>query len=522
MFLPGESMADETQETVVYENSLVKSPFTPGTTTIVERFSPYLCEFLGTFMVTLVFGFAYVNTARAHEAYGLALIILIYSFGSVSGGNFNPAVTLMLGMLGKITWYVCWLYIVFQFLGGLVASFAILSIFGYDIQVGYSAGYDVISAAIGEIFYTAMLCFVVANCEYSLRTNPKTDPNQFYAIAIGFAVIAGGYAIGPISGGFFNPAIAVGFGLLEGVLYTVYHCMGAALAAALFRALRPEDKGLDGSLLAEAVEPSWEARVLSEFVGTLAVAFTYGLTVVTGAGKMSAYAVGSVLLCMTYSLADVSGAHFNPAVSLAVWLCGRIKCRAQDMVIYAGIQILAAVIASSVFSFYHDSGAFADKIFGVAPKPFHSWEQVGFVETMFTFLICIVILSVATTSLTYPGHAAPPKKNFYFALAIGLSFMVALYTQQPVSRGAMNPALALGMSLEALSEQPGNFTNIIEVANTTSGVMMPISVETFTPDFMNFLHYWFYELLGAILAAVIFHITHAHEFYAKNEPAEQY
>merc|ERR1719487_2396106 len=116
-----------------------------------------------------------------------------------------------------------------------------------------SPGFAWWQAGLAETLYTFMLCFVVLNCAASNKNGCGTG-QQFYGLAIGFVIIAGGYAAGVISGGCFNPAVALGLdvsslglGFGWGLLYVVYELAGAALAAALFRVVRPDDFGGDAN-----------------------------------------------------------------------------------------------------------------------------------------------------------------------------------------------------------------------------------------------------------------------------------
>merc|ERR1719515_261040 len=93
-----------------------------------------------------------------------------------------------------------------------------------------------------------MLCLVVLN----VACSGKNEFNQYYGIAIGFVIIAAGHAAGPISGGCFNPAVAfgidissAGLGFGWGFAYAGYELLGAAVAAALFRVVRPDEFGGD-------------------------------------------------------------------------------------------------------------------------------------------------------------------------------------------------------------------------------------------------------------------------------------
>merc|ERR1719224_185817 len=120
-----------------------------------------------------------------------------------------------------------------------------------------------------------MLCFVVLN----VATAKKNEGNQFYGLAIGFVIIAGAYGAGAISGGCFNPAVALGIDISSagmgfgwGFAYTGYELLGAALAAGLFRVVRPDEFG--GS-----PDYSLGTKLVSEFIGTFFLVLTVGLNV---------------------------------------------------------------------------------------------------------------------------------------------------------------------------------------------------------------------------------------------------
>merc|ERR1719387_159856 len=170
-----------------------------------------------------------------------------------------------------------------------------------------------------------MLCFVVLN----VAATKAWDGNQFYGLAIGFVIIAGGYAGGNVSGGAFNPAVALGIdvssaglGFGWGFAYTGYELLGAALAAGLFRVVRPDEFGGSG-------EYTLGTKLASEFIGTFFLVLTVGLNVL-GKSPGPVFSIAASLMCMIYALGNCSGAHFNPAVTLAIIVSGRGKCDAKE------------------------------------------------------------------------------------------------------------------------------------------------------------------------------------------------
>src|SRR5437764_9205271 len=101
-------------------------------------------------------------------------------------------------------------------------------------------------------------------------------------------------------------------------------------------------------------------KLITEFIGTFFLVLVIGMVVIGGKGDFSPIAIGSVLLCMVFAGAHISGAHYNPAVTLAVLLRGRISV--AEAISYMIIQIVAAIAASYMVMFLA-----ADKILAEAP-----------------------------------------------------------------------------------------------------------------------------------------------------------
>src|SRR5258707_647612 len=182
----------------------------------------YVTEFIGTFGVVFTVGCAiFSGSPLAPLAIGAALMVLVYAGGHISGGHYNPAVTLGVLLRGKIT------------LG--------------DAGPYWAA--QVIAAMLAEFIFTFALVYVVLN----VATSKDQPGNQFFGLAIGFTVATGAFAVGSISGAAFNPAVAFG-AMLMGVLnwgnfyiYLIGNLLGAAVAAIAFAYLNPDDV-LEGPL----------------------------------------------------------------------------------------------------------------------------------------------------------------------------------------------------------------------------------------------------------------------------------
>jgi len=204
----------------------------------------YLVEFIGTFFLVLTIGFAVLEPGAgplAPLAIGSALMVMVYAGGHISGAHYNPAVTLAVWLRGRCPARDVTPYMGAQIIGGLVASFMVLFVKGYSSVP--PAQPDSISALLVEFLYTFALCYVVLN----VATSRNTVGNSFYGLAIGFTVTAGVYSVGAVSGGAFNPAVAVGITVM-GLsslgsiwIFLLGNFLGGALAAATFKFVNPED-----------------------------------------------------------------------------------------------------------------------------------------------------------------------------------------------------------------------------------------------------------------------------------------
>merc|ERR1719265_435735 len=248
-------------------------------------------------------------------------MVSIYALGGISGANFNPAVSFTLALSKQLDWMTAGIYIVVQLVGGVCAGLSYLALYGDAFNLAPTGDYGVIQAGMAELLYTFMLCFVVLNVACSVKSG--NCPNQFYGLAIGFVIVAGAYSAGNISGGCFNPAVAFGIdvssahkGFGYSFLYLIFELAGAALASGLHRVVRPEEYGSSMSSTASALT--------SEFLGTFFLVLTVGLNV-THKSPAGAFSIAASLMCMIYALGNVSGAHFNPAVTIAIFLGGRGK-----------------------------------------------------------------------------------------------------------------------------------------------------------------------------------------------------
>jgi len=177
----------------------------------------YLVEFIGTFFLVLTIVLAVNNGAAggfAPLAIGTALMVAVYAGGHISGGHYNPAVTLAVYLRGKCPASDVLPYMGAQVLGGIVAAaigIYLLGSIGGATVPSSPGSLDVVPSLIAEFLGAFLLCFVVLQT----ATTKSTDGNSYYGLAIGFTVMCMAYSLGAVSGGAFNPAVAVGISFAE-------------------------------------------------------------------------------------------------------------------------------------------------------------------------------------------------------------------------------------------------------------------------------------------------------------------
>ena len=204
-------------------------------------------EFIGTFFLVFTVGMTVKGPdgagALAALAIGSSLMVMVYAGGHFSGGHYNPAVTLGVTLRGKATWAEAIPYWGAQFAAAVVAALLVLFIKPVAGPVvpppGAPVEYSIAAKLLVEFLFTFALVYVVLNS----ATAKGTAGNSFYGLAIGFTVVVGAFAVGPVSGGAFNPAVALGVataGIAEWVniwIPLAADFAGGAAAALLFNAL---------------------------------------------------------------------------------------------------------------------------------------------------------------------------------------------------------------------------------------------------------------------------------------------
>lgn len=211
----------------------------------------------------------------------------------------------------------------------------------------------------------------------------------------------------------------------------------------------------------------------SEFIGTFFLVFTVGLNVLQNA-VLAPVSIGSILMVMIFATGSVSGAHFNPAVTVGILLSGRGKISAIDAGMYIVAQLFGGLVAAGMY--YWILGA----TFTLHPGAGYGALDAIVVEILFTCALVFVVLNVATTK--------QDDNNYYYGLAIGFTVMSSAFACGSISGCSLNPAV-------------------------TTGVMVSNAFHT-GGGLAYFALYFACPLVGACLAVGLFRLVRAAE-YAK-------
>jgi len=508
-----------------------------------------VCEFVGTFVLVATVCCAIMSqNPLAPLAIACSLMVGIFSLGDVSGANFNPAVSVglflsnKLGHTGLKSFDVACVgtYPLVQLLAGLCAAACAGAIFGYSLfwwptaSNTYSAGllnqtvatgtyyptasllnlttafptlgalnsYDMWSKMLAEMFYTCMLVFTVLNT----ATNPThaEKGNHYFGLAIGFVIMAGANGIGHVSGCALNPAVSFGiamgsifFGSADAwtawtnfFLYALAEFVGCVFAAGLFHFVRMANVNKTlahkTSFKEDPPQESLASKCGAEFIGTFYLILTVCLVCSAPASPvLGVVGIASSLMVMIYSLGQVSGANFNPAVTLGLGMRGALAW--SDAVAYWLSQLLGGLfavgMAATIESGNVNGGynlalvASTPSVGGVNIAGKGTWGQIIEAEFFYTFLLVLVVLNAAVAN----------GPNNYFGLAIGMCVTVGGVAVGGISGGCFNPAVSFALGIG------GIWAKGVGGGNAW------------------FFIYWIAQFLGAAAAAGVTHVVRAGE-----------
>lgn len=210
----------------------------------------YIVEFIGTFFLVFAIGMSVIRPGAgelAPFAIAATLMVMIYAGGHVSGAHYNPAVTIAVWLRGKCPVGEVAPYIGAQVAGALVASLCVKALktglVSRAAAMGGAMSPEILPALLAEFLFTFALVWVILN----VATAKGTTGNSFYGAAIGFTVLAGALCVGGISGGVFNPAVAIGVCTMGIIawgsiwIYLLANFAGGWAAAGVFKLVNGKD-----------------------------------------------------------------------------------------------------------------------------------------------------------------------------------------------------------------------------------------------------------------------------------------
>jgi len=211
-----------------------------------ESIRKYAVELIGTFFLV----FTVAVSSLSHSTFtplaaGAALMVMVYAGGHISGGHYNPAVTMAALWRRRIGLADAGAYWIVQLAAGLIAGVIAHAVVNpRTVATLHPSGRDLGAVAAVEFVFTFALCYVVLN----VATSKDQVDNSFFGLAIGFTVLAGAFAAGGISGGAFNPAVSLGaatgglFAWSTLWVYIVVQAVAGITAGLTFLALNPDDR----------------------------------------------------------------------------------------------------------------------------------------------------------------------------------------------------------------------------------------------------------------------------------------
>ena len=197
----------------------------------------YITEFIGTFFLVLTIGLT-----GDPIAIGTMLMVMVYMGGHISGAHYNPAVSIAMIIRGLLSVKEAINYILSQLAGAILAALLVNWLGGAVMEIVPSDSASILQILVVETIFTFALVLVILN----VATNPKTEGNSYYGLAIGFTIMAAAFAGGKISGGVYNPAVGTGPILVDAIIgegntlsnlwyYLVGPIVGAISAAYVYK-----------------------------------------------------------------------------------------------------------------------------------------------------------------------------------------------------------------------------------------------------------------------------------------------
>jgi aquaporin Z len=211
----------------------------------MHRYAAYVTELIGAFFLMFTVGLSVLTgSALAPLAIGAVLMVMVYAGAHVSGGHYNPSLTLAVLVRHKLGRPDAVAYWVAQIVGAIAGALVAQWVANPGAVAAFDPdGRSLVAALVVELLFTFALAYVMLNVATS-RSNPN---NSFYGLAIGFTVVAGAIVAGRISGAAFNPAVTLGLTAIGALpwylalLYLIVQLVAGFAAAAAFLTLNPDE-----------------------------------------------------------------------------------------------------------------------------------------------------------------------------------------------------------------------------------------------------------------------------------------
>jgi aquaporin Z len=209
----------------------------------MDDIKKYLVEFIGTFFLVLTVGLIALLPLEGvigAIVIGFVLMVMVYAGGYISGGHYNPAVSLAATIRGALSAKNCCIYMIVQIIAAVLAGLLVIYLAGGALDEGAQVPFPIIHLIIGEFLFTFALCYVVL----TTATSTETEGNSYYGLAIGATVMVGAsVAGGVLCYGAFNPAVAIGLltlniACVKTMLITILvNLLAGAVAAGIYKIL---------------------------------------------------------------------------------------------------------------------------------------------------------------------------------------------------------------------------------------------------------------------------------------------
>ena len=475
-------------------------------------------EFIGTgFLCLTVTTCAGSKMPVAALAIGSILGCMIYMGGHISGGHYNPAVTLANVIRGSTPPIDGALYLLVQVTAGAV--FGGMAFAWKDDMVGNNLGYPARGANISSsaaLVCEILITFMLANTVLHCATIEESKDRSYYGLAIGFTVTSGAISVGGISGGCFNPAVSM-LCLINGHyddlwIYWVGPLVGATLAGCLFHLLRSLPGGrtskgcrvpLGNSAIRFSYHSVWDVlpALVVEFFGTFMLCFTVATAAAPSNSQLgdnsdplASLSIGACLMVWVYSGGYISGGVYNPAVSLGLMFRFMWSAKKNDpyaekfkevylAALYICMQVAGSFAAGGVAhhvleDLEKSTGETAGTAIGY-PYPSADDGPAFLAELLGTFALVLTVLNVATTKEV--------ENNCNFGFAIGFTVVAMAAAFGGISGGAFNPAVGL------------------------------LAIPAEAHEMSSIWIYWVAGPLASILAAAVYYLQNEDEFCCHEE-----